>query len=87
MQAYYQAKSEKYKSLLETSREDFEKKLEKKKESLLFWRANYQLWSYRGCMTRDVIPEECNEMKCEQIVFKTYAKHACKVEMMIDMFK
>lgn len=87
MQAYYQAKSEKYKSLLEVSKEDFDKKLEKKNGKLLFWRANYKLWSYRGCMTRDVIPEECDEMQCEQTVFKTYAKHACKVEMMTEMLK
>ena len=80
---YYAAKIEKYKALLlDESKLTFDNKLAKKQDHLKFWRANYQLWSYRGCMTRDVIPEECDEMACEQRVFKTFAKYSCKVQMM-----
>jgi len=82
--SYYAAKIEKYKALLlnDESKLTFDNKLAKKRDHLKFWRANYQLWSYRGCMTRDVIPEECDEMACEQRVFKTFAKYSCKVQMM-----
>ena len=79
---YYERKAEKYKALHAESKLAFDIKLAKKQDQLKFWRANYQLWSYRGCMTRDVIPEECNEDACEQRVFATFGKYSCKVELM-----
>ena len=84
--SYYAAKIEKYKALLlnDESKLTFDTKLAKKQDHLKFWRTNYQLWSYCGCMTRDVIPEECDEMACEQRVFRTFAKYSCKVQMMME---
>ena len=82
---YYAAKTEKYKALLDESKLAFDIKLAKKQDHLKFWRANYQLWAYRGCMTRDVIPEECDETACEQRVFNTFAKYSCKVVLMEEL--
>ena len=79
---YYAAKTEKYKALHATSESSFDAKLAKKQAHLQFWRANYQLWSYRGCMTRDVIPDDCDEAACEQRVFATFRKYTCKVQLM-----
>jgi len=79
---YYAAKTEKYKALHATSESSFDAKLAKKQAHLQFWRANYQLWSYRGCMTRDVIPDDCDEAACEQRVFATFRKYNCKVQLM-----
>lgn len=80
----YAAKSEKYKALLASSREKFDAKLNKKKEELDFWRANNMLWTYRGCMTRDVLPKGCNDMVYGTRVEKTMARYSCKVHVMTE---
>ena len=84
---YYATKTDKYKALLNESKLDFDNKLAKKQDHLRFWRANYQLWSYLCCMTRDVIPKECDEMACHYRVEKTFAKYSCKVQMMEALTK
>ena len=83
----YAAKSEKYKALLAESKERFDAKLDKKKEELDFWRANNLLWTYRGCMTRDVLPEGCKDIAYGNRVERTMGRYSCKVHLMTECLK
>lgn|GEM_PF-5993097 len=79
---YYGEKTKKYKALYAESKDDFKAKLAKKKEKLMHARASYQLWSYRGCIDRDVLPKDCDEFACEKKVFDTFGKISVKVQLM-----
>jgi len=82
MDEYYEAKKLKYSLLFAENKPAFDKKLQKKKQDLDFWNANYKLWSYRGCMTRDVLPKDCNEAACQRRVESMMSRYGGKVYTM-----
>ena len=75
-------KQRKYSLLFEEDKAAFEKKLLKKKQNVDFWGATYRLWSYRGCMTRDVLPGDCDDWACQRRVEDAWAKAVAKVHLM-----
>ncbi len=81
----YQVKTDKYTALYRQSKDVYQKKLVKKADKHAFWQAMYRLWSYKGCMTRNVLPHDCDENKCEKVIWSMFARYSNKVNIMQEI--
>ena len=80
----YNAKKLKYTALAKENPQLFKKKMDKKKKKRGYWCTTYQLWSHIGCMTRNVLQKDCDEMDCLMTTEVTMAKHSNKLKLMME---
>ena len=85
--AYYAAKSDKYKALLEESKLAFDIKLAKKMHKYKKWLVISKVWQYRGCIDRDIIPEDVDENECTAMIDEPFACYTNKIQMMKEVAK